>query len=322
MENKKTEISVVIPVYNEEQSVKELFLKVEDVLSRTNRSHEVIFIDDGSTDKTFDILKELHGISDNLKAIRFRKNFGKSAALTAGFEYAQGDFVITMDGDLQDDPEEIPRFLERIKGGYDLIVGWKAERKDPVAKKIVSKIFNKLTAWLTGVKIHDSNCCFKIFRGEVVKNIKVHGELHRYIPALAYWQGYKVDEIKVRHYSRRYGKSKYGFGRVAKGFLDLITIKFLMTYLNRPIHFFGQAGLLLLLLGFFSGAATLILKFALGVSLRTTQLPLLTVFLITVGVQFILMGLLAEIMIRIYYDPQEKKTPYSIKEEINLKGDD
>lgn len=317
MENNKPEISIVIPVYNEEQSVKELFLKIEDVLSKTNKSYEVIFVDDGSGDKTFDVLKELHGRSDNIKVIRFRRNFGKSAALTAGFEYVQGDLVITMDGDLQDDPEEIPRFLERMKDGYDLIVGWKSERKDPVVKKAVSKIFNKLTAWLTGVKIHDSNCCFKVFKIEVVKNIKVHGELHRYIPALAFWQGYKVDEIKVRHYPRRHGKSKYGFNRLLKGFLDLITVKFLMTYLNRPIHFFGQAGLFLLLLGFFSGVATLILKFALGVSLRMTQLPLLTVFLIIVGVQFILMGLLAEILIRIYYEPRGKK-PYSIKEKINL----
>ncbi len=222
-----------------------------------------------------------------------------------------------MDGDLQDDPEEIPNFLEKIQEGYDLVMCWKAERKDPVEKKIMSIIFNRLTAWLTGVKIHDSNCCFKIFKKEVLESIKLHGELHRYIPALVYWQGYRVGEIKVKHYPRKYGKSKYGPTRLFKGFLDLITVKFLMAYLNRPIHFFGQAGLLLLFLGLLCGLATLIYKFVLGVPLNMTQLPLLTVFFSVVGIQFILMGLLAEILIRIYYEPRGKTT-YSIKEKINL----
>ncbi|MDP3990736.1 MAG: glycosyltransferase family 2 protein [Candidatus Nealsonbacteria bacterium] len=317
MENQKIEISIVIPVYNEEENIKELFLKLERVLNGLNKTYEIIFIDDGSTDKTFDILKDLSKEDEKLKVIQFRRNFGKSVALTAGFEHVKGDFTITMDGDLQDDPEEIPNFLEKIKEGYDLIVGWKYERKDPIGKKIFSKIFNKLTAWLTGVKIHDSNCCFKVFRKEVVKNIKLHGELHRYIPALSYWQGYKVAEIKVKHYPRKHGKSKYGLMRLLKGFLDLITVKFLMTYLTRPIHFFGQAGLILLFFGFLSGGATLIFKFILRISLANTQLPLITVFLIIVGVQFILMGILAEILIRIYYEPRGK-SPYSIKEKINF----
>lgn len=316
MEN-KIAISIIIPVYNEEENIKELFSKIEGVLNRMNKIYEVIFVDDGSTDRTFDILRELNKGNNKLKALRFRRNFGKSAALTAGFEHVQGDFVITMDGDLQDDPEEIPSFLEKLKEGYDLVVGWKSKRKDPLGKKLFSKIFNKMAAWLTGVRIHDSNCCFKIFRNEVIKNIKLHGELHRYIPALAYWQGYKIAEIKVKHYPRRHGKSKYGFARLFKGFLDLITVKFLMTYLTRPIHFFGQAGLILLSLGFLSGVATLIFKFILGMSLRSTQLPLLTVFLIIIGVQFILMGLLAEILIRIYYEPRGKSS-YSIKEKINF----
>ena len=317
MENREqTDISIVIPVYNEEASIKELFFKIENVLNRMNKAYEVIFIDDGSADKTFDVLKELSETNKQFKAIRFRRNFGKSAALTSGFEHAKGDFIITMDGDLQDDPEEIPNFLEKIKEGYDLIVGWKSKRKDPIGKKIVSKIFNKTAAWLTSVRVHDSNCCFKIFRQEVVKNIRLHGELHRYIPALAYWQGYKINEIKVRHYPRKYGKSKYGPGRLFKGFLDLITVKFLMTYLTRPIHFFGQVGLLSLFFGFLSGIAAIVLKFQ-GTNFNTTPLPLFTVFLVIVGAQFILMGLLAEILIRIYYEPRGKP-PYSIKDKINL----
>lgn len=314
MENKK-EISIIVPVYNEEKNVKELFAKLSDVLERLRKDYEIIFIDDGSTDNTFDILRELN--NQRLKVIRFRRNFGKSAALSAGFECAQGDLLITLDGDLQDDPEEIPNFLNKIAEGYDLVVGWKAERKDPLKKKIASKVFNKLTAWLTGAKVHDSNCCFKLFKREVAKDIKIHGELHRYIPALAYWQGYRITEIKVKHHARKHGKSKYGFARLFKGFLDLITVKFLMTYLNRPIHFFGQAGLVLLFFGFLAGTTTLVFKFVLKIPLTSTQLPLITVFLIIIGAQFILMGLLAEILIRIYYEPRGNQ-PYSIKEKINL----
>ena len=318
MENQKIDISIIIPVYNEEENVKELFSKIEGVLNRMQKTHEVIFIDDGSIDKTFDILKELSEKNKQLKVIRFRRNFGKSVALTAGFEHVQGEFVITMDGDLQDDPEEIPDFLEKIKEGYDLIVGWQIGKyRKMIRKKIASKIFNMLTNRLTGVKVHDSNCCFKIFRNEVVKNIKLHGELHRYIPALAHWQGYKVSEMKVKYQPRKHGRSKYGSMRLIKGLLDLITVKFLMAYLTRPIHFFGQAGMFLLFLGFLSGAATLIYKFVFGVHLNTTQLPLLTVLFIVVGIQFILMGILAEILIRIYYEPRGK-SPYSIKEKINL----
>ncbi len=318
MENKQQiDISIVIPVYNEEQNLEELFLKIETVLNRMNKTYEIIFVDDGSTDKTFDMLKELHQRSKQLKVIRFRRNFGKSAALNAGFEHAKGDFIITMDGDLQDDPEEIPNFLEKIKEGYDLIVGWKFKRKDIMRKKIASKIFNKLTIWLTGVKIHDSNCCFKIFRKDVLKRIKIHGELHRYIPALAFWQGHKIAEIKVRHFPRKHGKSKYGFSRILQGFLDLITVKFLMTYMTKPIQFFGRIGLAILSFGFISGIAAFILKFGYGTSFIETPLPLFTIFLVIIGIQFILMGLLAEILIRIYYEPGGK-LPYSIKEKINF----
>lgn len=310
------ELSIIIPVFNEKESISELFFKIKKVLSRLNKSSEVIFVDDGSTDKTFEVLAELGKKEKTLKALRFKRNFGKSAALSAGFEQAKGEVIVTMDGDLQDDPEEIPNFLEKIKEGYDLVVGWKAERKDPWRKKIVSKIFNLLTAWLTGVKIHDFNCCFKIFKRRVVKDLRLHGELHRYIPALVHWQGYQIAEIKVKHHPRKYGRSKYGFTRLFKGFLDLLTVKFLLTYLNKPIHFFGQIGLILLSFGFLSGIAAVIYKIR-GTDFNNTPFPLLAVFLVIIGVQFILMGLLAEILIRIYYEPRGKP-PYSIQDKINL----
>lgn len=317
MENQKVALSIIIPVFNEELSLKELSLKIADVLNRMQEAYEIILVDDGSTDNSFNVLKELSQNNEKLKVIRFRKNFGKSAALTAGFKYAKGNFIITMDADLQDDPEEIPNFLKKIKEGYDLVVGWKAKRMDPLGKRMASKIFNGLTTMLTGVKVHDSNCCFKIFKNELAENIKVHGELHRYIPALAHWQGYRITEIKVSHYPRKYGKSKYGLSRLFKGFLDLITVKFLLSYLTKPIQFFGLIGLLLLLGGFLLGSLALALKFIFGLPLQSSQLPLLTVFFGLTGIQFILMGLLAEILIRIYYEPKAK-SPYSIKEEINF----
>jgi len=323
MDNKEPiAVSVVVPVYNEQDNIKELLGKIERVLNNLHQTYEVIFIDDGSTDQTFNILKELSQNDQSLKIIRFRRNFGKSAALSAGFEKARGNFVITLDGDLQDDPDEIPNFLNKIQENYDVVVGWKTGRKDSITKKIPSRIFNKLAAWLTGVKIHDSNCGFKIFKNEVIKNIRIHGELHRYIPALCFWQGYKIAEIRVKHYPRKYGKSKYGFERLLRGFLDLITVKFLMVYMARPMHFFGRIGFVFLFLGFLAGAVSLVLNFVPpGIFLGGTLLPLLTAFLVLMGVQFILMGLLAEIMIRIYYEPQSKKMPYSIKEEINFKDD-
>ncbi|MBI2042706.1 MAG: glycosyltransferase family 2 protein [Candidatus Nealsonbacteria bacterium] len=313
----KIELSILIPVFNEEESINELFQKLEAVLGRLNKTYEIIFIDDGSTDKTLDVIKGIGLGSGRIRAVSFRRNFGKSAALMAGFEHAQGDLIITMDGDLQDDSEEIPRFLEKLGQNYDLVVGWKARRQDPIGKRTVSRIFNMLTAMLTGVKIHDFNCCFKIFTKELVQNLKIHGELHRYIPALAHWQGYRVSEIEVKHNARKYGKSKYGFSRLFKGFLDLITVKFIMSYLTRPIHFFGQAGLILLFLGGALGIISLILKFLFNMPLSSSQLPLLTVFMIIVGIQFILMGLLAEILVRIYYEPG-RKSFYSVREKINF----
>ncbi|MBI4153986.1 glycosyltransferase family 2 protein, partial [Candidatus Woesearchaeota archaeon] len=248
------EISVVIPVYNEEPNVAALYQKLTEALEGMTSFYELIYVDDGSRDKTFDVLKELAKKDKHLRVLRFRRNFGKAAALSAGFEAAQGKVVFTMDGDLQDSPSEMPRFLEKLKEGYDLVNGWKVKRKDPLSKTLPSKIFNRLTSCVTGVKVHDSNCGFKAYRREVLDSLVLYGELHRYIPALVALQGFRVGEIPVKHFPRKYGNSKYGVSRLFKGFLDLMTVRYLMSYKDRPLHLFGLIGLVLAFLGSLLGA--------------------------------------------------------------------
>ncbi|MBN2250753.1 MAG: glycosyltransferase family 2 protein [Candidatus Altiarchaeota archaeon] len=309
-----TDISIVIPVYNEEGNIKRLYSELRQVLDPLKRPCEIIFIDDGSSDKTFPIIKELHASDKNVKAVSFRRNFGKSAALSAGFEKASGDIVYTLDGDLQDDPKEIPRFLDKLEEGFDLVVGWKYRRRDPQTKKLPSKVFNKLTSSLTGVRIHDMNCCFKAYRKEVVKNLSLYGELHRYIPALVHWKGYRVAEIKVNHRPRTHGRSKYGPMRLLKGFLDLITVKFLISYSTRPLHLFGIMGLLSALAGSALSAYLLYLKYVQAQLIGDRPLLFAAILLIIVGVQFISMGLLGEMITSTHHVPG---AGYMVREEIN-----
>lgn len=294
---KIVDISVVIPVHNEEGNVKELYAKLRNVLSPITENYELIFVDDGSSDKTFNILKEINKEDQKMKAIKLRRNFGKSIALNAAFRHTKGDVVITMDGDLQDDPVEIPRFIEKIEEGYDLVVGWKYPRNDPFTKTIPSKIFNWLTCMLTGVNLHDFNCGFKAYKKEVIENISLYGEMHRYIPALAAWAGFKITEITVKHHPRKYGKSKYSASRLLKGFFDLITVKFLVSFATRPMHVFGVPGLLSLLLGFFFGFYLVIQKYLRDITISDRPLLLLSVLLILLGLQFISLGLLGEMMV-------------------------
>jgi len=313
-----TKISVVIPVYNEEGNIKQLFRELTDVLGGLALeggidSYEVLFIDDGSTDGTYRIIKEIHQKDKHVKAIRFQRNFGKSAALSAGFEKADGDVIFTMDGDLQDDPKEIPKFLDKLDEGYGLVVGWKYRRRDPQTKRIPSKIFNRLTSYLTGVRIHDMNCCFKAYRKEAVRNVNLYGELHRYIPALVYWKGYSVAEIKVNHRPRTYGKSKYGPMRLLKGFFDLITVKFLITYSTRPLHLFGILGLLSTAAGLLIGIYLLYLKYFLNELIGERPLLFASILLIIVGVEFVSMGLLGEMITSTHQLPG---MGYTIKETI------
>jgi len=287
-------ISVVVPIYNEEENVLELYKELKTVLFGLKQKYEIVFIDDGSTDKTFEIIENLHKKDNNVKFIKFRRNFGKAAALSAGFNYCDGDIVITMDGDLQDDPKEIPNFIEKLKE-FDVVSGWKYKRRDPITKTLPSKLFNWLTSFLTGVRIHDSNCGFKAYKKEVVKEVNIYGELHRYIPALANWKGFNICEMKINHRPRKYGKSKYGGGRILKGFLDLITVKFLTTYLNRPLHFFGLLGVLSSLLG---GVIGLYLTYLwlLGQGIGDRPLLVLSILLIILGIQFISTGLIGELI--------------------------
>lgn len=287
-------ISVVVPAYNEQDSIPVLYSELKKVLSKY-KDYEIIFVDDGSTDKSIKVMEELNKKDNRVKIIQLRKNFGKAVALTEGFKIATGDIIITMDADLQDEPEEIPRFIEKINEGCDLVNGWKYQRKDPLMKRFFSKIFNFLTSKATHVKIHDFNCGFKAYRKEVVRDLNIYGELHRYIPALVYSKGFKVCEIKVKHQKRRFGKSKYGSIRILRGFLDLITVKYLITYIQRPLHFFGSIGLILAFFGFLIGAYLSYL-WAIGQVIWNRPLLLLAVLLIVLGVQFISTGLLGEMM--------------------------
>ncbi len=293
----KMDLSIIIPVYNEEGNIKPLYNQLSLVLRKLSEDYEIIFVDDGSTDRTLEHLYQLHRKDEHICVIQFQRNFGKAAALMAGFKHARGNIIITMDGDLQDDPKEIPRFIRKIKEGYDLVSGWKFKRKDPITKTIPSKFFNWLTATLTKVRLHDMNCGFKAYRKEVVQNLRIYGELHRYVPVLAYWKGYKIGEIKVHHHPRVHGRSKYGVERLIKGFLDLITVKYLMSYTDRPLHFFGPIGLLSTLAGFIIGLYIIILRILTGSIQARYPLLLMGVLLIVIGVQFISLGLLGELIV-------------------------
>lgn len=306
-------MSVVIPLYNEEESLPELALHLEEVLNKVAGNRwEVIFVDDGSTDKSFSVLKNIHDRNFKFKAIRFRRNFGKAAALSVGFEEARGVIVITMDADLQDDPDEIPNLINKIKEGYDLVTGWKKVRHDPITKTIPSKFFNFITSLSSGLKLHDYNCGLKAYRNDVLKSIKIYGELHRYIPVLAHIEGFKVTELAVKHHSRRFGKSKYGFTRLMKGYLDLLTVLFTSRYLNRPLHFFGTIGTLFAASGF-AIDLYLLIEWFLGLTfLSNRPLALFGIALIIVGVQLISMGLIGEMIAK----NSIEKIKYSIKEKL------
>jgi glycosyltransferase involved in cell wall biosynthesis len=309
-------VSVVIPIFNERDNIPILYEKLRSVIEKLkDYEWEIVFADNASTDGSFEILKEIHKKDKRVKVIRLRRNFGQTGSLAAGLDFATGDIIITMDGDLQNDPEDIPLFLEKIQEGYDIVSGWRYNRKDPITKKIPSKIYNWLASRLTGVKIHDFGCTFKAMRKEVVKNIKLYGEMHRYIEALASEMGVSIAEIKVRHHPRIYGKSKYGISRIIKGFLDLLTVKFLLSYSTRPLHLFGIPGLILTLLGILTGGY-LTFKWFMGESIWGRPLLLLVILLIIVGVQFIVMGLLAEMIMRTYYESTGKKI-YYVKEVLD-----
>ncbi|MGB9788951.1 MAG: glycosyltransferase family 2 protein [Dictyoglomus turgidum] len=311
----KIDISFVIPVKDEEGTLRELYKGIVENTSPLNLSFEIIFIDDGSSDNSYKILKELHEEDKRVKLIRFRRNFGKASALSSGFQKAKGEIIITMDADLQDDPREIPRFIEKIREGYDLVSGWKKERKDPITKTLPSKIFNKLASLFTGVNIHDFNCGYKAYKREVIENLEIYGELYRYIPALAHSKGFRITEIPVIHHERRYGKSKYGWERIIKGFLDLITVIFLTRFSKRPMHFFGGTRILFFSLGVIINLYLVTYKFLTGALIGTRPLLTLGVLLMIVGVQFLSIGLIGEMLSHLIHG---RKREYLILEEVGF----
>ena len=309
----KIQLNIIIPAYNEEKSMFPLYDMLTSVLKRLNKAYEIIFIDDGSTDNTFRNLKKINEKDKNVRLIQFMGHFEKAAALSAGFSKTRGDVIITMDSDLQDDPEEIPRFLKKLDEGYDLVVGWKYKRKDPLTKVIASKVFNFFVRIATKINVHDSDCNFRAIKKEVLKNISVYSGLYRYIPSIANSKGYKVGEIKIAHHPRKYGKSKYGFGRIFGGLLDLLTIKFLLSYNRRPLHLFGGIGILFSALGFIVGFYLLYLKYFFDSPIRDRPLLILALLLIVLGIQFISIGLIGEMVVN---TSQRDKDQYIIKREL------
>jgi glycosyltransferase involved in cell wall biosynthesis len=290
------DLSFVIPVFNEENTLKELYTRI--LANIGDKSYEIIFINDGSRDNSYRVLKEIAEQDSKVKIINFRTNFGKSAALQAGFNKAQGNIVITMDADLQDDPAEIPRFIQKVNEGYDLVVGWKKHRKDPISKRIPSKFFNTTTSFIFKLRLHDYNCGFKAYRKEVVKSIDIYGELHRYIPVLVKAKGFnRICEMPVHHHRRRYGKSKYGMERFVRGFLDLLTVMMITKYERSPLYLFGIGGLIISGIGFVICVYLAIAKIFFGIALGNRPLLFLGILLIVVGIQFISIGLIGEMIV-------------------------
>lgn len=315
----KYDLSIVIPIYNEEGNIKELHQRLTEVLSKLNKSYEIILTDDGSSDNSFNLLKDLAQIDKRVKLIKFRRNFGQTAALAAGINEASGEIIITIDSDLENDPVDIPKLLNKIAEGYDIVCGWRKKRWQGklFTRKLTSNIANWLTRKISGVNIHDLGYTLKVYKSEIIKGVKLYGEMHRFIAILAYWQGGKMCEVEVNFQPRKHGKSRYGLERILKVFLDLVTIKYLSSYSTKPIYFFGKAGFYSFILGFITFLLALYFKFFLGASFIQTPLPTLTALFIIIGIQFILIGLVADLVMRNYYETQGKPI-YLIKEKINF----
>ena len=312
-------ISIVVPVYNEEENVPILYDKLKEVLEKIPYDYEIIFVDDGSTDRTREILEEIASKDKKVKILEFARNFGQTPAMMAGMDYATGDVIVTMDGDLQNDPEDIPRLLEKIEEGYDVVSGWRKNRQDAaISRKLPSKIANWLIGKMTGVKIHDYGCTLKAYRSDVIKKVRLYGELHRFIPALAstVTSVSRIIEIPVKHHPRIYGKSKYGISRTFKVLADLFFIWFLKKFMQKPIHFFGILGLVLFFAGLIPFLYLVGLKLT-GHSIGGRPLLIISVLFILSGIQMFTTGIISEILMRIYFESQDKK-PYVVGRVVNL----
>ena len=315
------DISVVIPVLNEEQSLPILHQQLTEALTDSGYTYELIFVDDGSTDGSFEVMQELQAQDELLRVVRFRRNYGQTAAFAAGFDRARGDVVITIDADLQNDPADIPSLMDKISEGYDVVSGWRVDRQDRfLDRRLPSMVANRLIGWATGVRIHDYGCSLKAYRRDVLADVQLYGELHRFLPALAHAAGARVTEIPVSHHPRRFGRAKYGLSRTLKVFLDILAVRFLMSYATRPIHIFGVLGLL----SFAAGVATLlylaVVRLLMAQPIADRPLTLLGILLTMLGVQLVTSGLLADLVTRTYHESRGKPI-YTVRDESGGAGD-
>ncbi len=305
------DISVVVPLYNEEDNVQLLYEEIKGVLDTMAEQAEIVFVDDGSRDTTLAKLEAIQAGDDHVRVVSLRRNFGQTAAMTAGFDHARGGVIITMDGDLQNDPHDIPQLVGKLNEGYDVVTGWRHDRQDAfLSRRLPSQLANRLISRVTGVGLHDYGCTLKAFRREVIDNINLYGEMHRFIPAIASGMGISFTEVKVNHRARRFGTSKYGISRTIRVVLDLITVKFMLSYATRPLHVFGTVGVVSSLLGVTIGLILTVQRQLFGIGLANRPLLLLAVLLIFMGIQFITIGLLAELVVRTYHESQKKPIYY------------
>lgn len=318
-EKSRPQVSIIIPVYNEEENVEALQNHLNKTLDQLKIDYEIIYVDDGSKDRSFALLENIAAQDNRIKVIKFRKNHGQTAAMSAAIDVSNGEIIVPLDADLQNDPQDIPNLLRKIAEGYDVVSGWRKKRKDTfITRKLPSVLANHLISRVTGVYLHDYGCSLKAYRSEIIKNVRLYGEMHRFIPAFCALEGAKITEIPVNHHPRMAGKSKYGLSRTLKVFLDLVVVKFLGDYAKRPIHFFGTVGIILCLASMLSGVISLYKEFTEPqVYLHNNLFIFLSVFIFVAGIQFIVVGLLAELLIRIYHESQSKKT-YTIAKTVNL----
>lgn len=312
------ELSLFLPVLNEEENLRPMHAKIQEALKDLGKTAEVIYVDDGSTDASLKILREIAAGDDRVRVISLRRNYGQTAAMSAGIDAAKGEILIPMDADLQNDPKDIARLLEKLNEGFDVVSGWRKNRKDAlVLRKIPSWIANSIISKIGGVPLHDYGCSLKAYRREVIQDVRLYGEMHRFIPIYASWAGARVTEIPVDHHARTMGKSKYGISRTVKVVFDLMTIKFMASYQTKPIYVFGTFGMLAFFLSIIAAIWAFFLKFVEGVSFILTPLPIIAIVMLAISVQFILMGLLAEMLVRTYHESQDKAI-YAVREKIGF----
>ena len=311
------ELSLFLPVLDEESNLRPMHAKIQSALAALGKTAEVIYVDDGSTDKSLEILKEIAAADDRVRVISLRRNYGQTAAMSAGIDAAKGDILIPMDADLQNDPADIARLLQKLDEGYDVVSGWRKNRQDKlISRKIPSQIANRVISWIGGVPLHDYGCSLKAYRRDVIQDVKLYGEMHRFIPIYASWAGARVTEIPVDHHARTMGKSKYGISRTIKVIFDLITIKFMAEYHTKPLYVFGAFGMVAFFISMVAGVWAIVLKFY-GTSFILTPLPIIAVVMLAISVQFFLMGLLAELSVRTYHESQDKAI-YAVREKVGF----